>query len=109
MKEKKVFYSELAYIAALLILPLGIVLMEKADLGISMVAAPPYLLFLKLHETYPLFSFGFSDYFVQFLILLLLILKSETWPMMHRLTLMQPAQRPWMQVECDLFVLFHPD
>ena len=73
MKEKKVFYSELAYIAALLILPLGIVLMEKADLGISMVAAPPYLLFLKLYETYPLFSFGFSDYFVQFLILLLLI------------------------------------
>ena len=73
MKAKKVFYSELAYVAALLILPLGIVLMEKADLGISMVAAPPYLLFLKLHETYPIFSFGFSDYFIQFLILLLLI------------------------------------
>lgn len=41
---KKTFYTEWAYVAGLLLIAAGVVLMEKADFGMSMIVAPAYLL-----------------------------------------------------------------
>lgn len=59
-------FGEGAYLAAIILLPLGVVLMTKADFGISMVVAPAYLLSLKITWM----SFGVAEYAVQALLLL---------------------------------------
>lgn len=72
MKEKKVFYCELAYIFGIIILAFGNSLMERADLGMSMVVAPAYLIHLKVSEYLPFFTFGMSGYVFQALLLSIL-------------------------------------
>ena len=74
MKEKRTFYSELAYVVGLILLPLGVVFMEKADLGISMVVAPAYLIYRKLSTVWSFFTFGMAEYSLQLVVLLLLML-----------------------------------
>ena len=74
MKEKKIFYTELAYVVGLVLLALGTALMEKADFGVSMVVAPAYLLHRKLSVTLPFFSFGMAEYLLQALLLIALSL-----------------------------------
>lgn len=74
MREKRVFYSELAYLAGLVTLALGTALMERADFGVSMVVAPAYLVHLKLHERFPFFTFGMAEYTFQALLLVVMIL-----------------------------------
>jgi len=72
--EKKTFYTELAYIVGLVLLALGASLMEKADFGVSMIVAPAYLLYLKISEIWPFFTFGMAEYLMQFVLLLLMFL-----------------------------------
>ena len=72
--KKKVFYTELAYILGLIILAVGTALMERADFGVSMVVAPAYLVYLKLSQSLPFFSFGMAEYLLQGMLLLLMIL-----------------------------------
>lgn len=73
-KEKIVCYSELAYAIGIVMLALGTALMERANLGISMVVAPAYLLHLRLSRVLPFFSFGMAEYAVQAVLLILLCL-----------------------------------
>lgn len=42
---KRTFSTELAYVFGIVFVALGVVLMEKADFGVSMVVAPAYLLY----------------------------------------------------------------
>ena len=72
--KKRTFYTEYAYILGLIALAIGTALMEAADYGVSMVVAPAYILYLKLSQVFPLFSFGMAEYMVQALLLILLIL-----------------------------------
>ena len=72
MKTKKVFSSELAYLIGIIVLAFGAAFMEKADFGMSMVVAPAYLLHLKISEHLPFYSFGMSEYVLQFFVLILL-------------------------------------
>ncbi|MBR5578838.1 MAG: hypothetical protein IKW28_07580, partial [Lachnospiraceae bacterium] len=74
MKRKRIIYSELAYFAGIFILALGTAFMEKADFGISMIVAPAYLIYLKVSEYVPFFSFGMAEYVVQAVLLALLSL-----------------------------------
>ncbi|MBE7057061.1 MAG: hypothetical protein E7388_06460 [Ruminococcaceae bacterium] len=68
---KKAFYSEIAYFTGLIVLAIGTTLMEKADLGLSMVVAPAYILHLKISEFLPFFTFGMAGYTFQALLLIL--------------------------------------
>ena len=70
MKIKKVFYCELAYLLGMLILAFGNAFMEKADLGMSMVVAPAYILHLTVSKFLPFFSFGMAGYVFQAFLLL---------------------------------------
>ena len=74
MKEKRTFYSELAYVVGLVLLPLGVVFMEKANLGVSMVVAPAYLIYRKLSTVWSFVTFGIAEYALQLTVLLLLTL-----------------------------------
>lgn len=74
MKKKLVFSTELAYVLGLLILSLGNAMMERANLGVSMVVAPAYLLHLKLSPTYSFFTFGMAEYTLQAFMLILMII-----------------------------------
>lgn len=73
MKEKKVFLTEIAYLLGVIAIALGASLMVKADLGISMVVAPSYLLHLWLVKFIPFYSFGTSEYIFQAFLLILLV------------------------------------
>lgn len=63
--KKKVFYTELAYVAGLVIMAFAAAFTEKADFGMSMVVAPAYILHLRLSQLLPWFSFGVAEYLVQ--------------------------------------------
>ena len=72
MKEKRVFYCELAYILGIIVLAIGTAFMEKADFGLSMIVAPAYILHLKVSEYLPFFTFGVAEYVFQALLLVIL-------------------------------------
>lgn len=74
MKKKRVFYTEIAYIAGILVLASGTALMAQADFGLSMVVAPAYLLHLKISQSVPGFSFGMAEYTLQAVLLAILFL-----------------------------------
>ena len=72
--KQRLMHSETAYVLAMIILSFGTALMERADLGISMIVAPSYLLHLKISQTLPWFSFGVAEYTMQTVVLLLIII-----------------------------------
>lgn len=71
--QKKIFYTETAYLLGIVILAVGTALMEKADLGMSMVVAPAYLLYLKLSQSFPFVTFGMMEYLFQAVLLLVMM------------------------------------
>lgn len=71
--KKKPFYTELAYVIGIVALAFGAALMEKADLGMSMVVAPAYLVYLKLSRFWPFVTFGMAEYTLQAVLLVLLV------------------------------------
>lgn len=73
--KKRIFYTEISYVLGLVIMAFGAAFTEKANLGMSMVVAPTYILHLKISEFLPWFSFGVAEYCVQgFLVLLTVII-----------------------------------
>lgn len=68
--KKRTMYSELAYVVALILLTIGAALMERADMGMSMVIAPAYVLYLKISAFVPFVTFGTMVYTVQALLIL---------------------------------------
>lgn len=72
--KKHTFYAEWAYVTAIVLLALGASFMAVADLGLSMVVAPAYLVHLKLAETWRFVTFGVAEYLVQAVLLSAMIL-----------------------------------
>ena len=71
---KRKFSTELAYGIGIVFVAFGVVLMEKADFGVSMVVAPAYLLYRWLSPTWEFFTFGMAEYCFQALLLLIMLL-----------------------------------
>lgn len=63
--------NEAAWLFGILFCAVGVSLSAKADFGLSMVAAPAYILHLKLSAFLPWFTHGTSEYVWQFLLLIL--------------------------------------
>lgn len=61
MTSKIKVSSEVAYLAAIVLLSFAVAILSAADFGISMIVAPAYLLSLKL----PFLSFGQAEYVIQ--------------------------------------------
>ena len=71
---KKRFSTELAYAAGIILIACGVMLMEKADFGVSMVVAPAYLLYRWLSPAWGFVSFGMAEYCFQALLLVVMSL-----------------------------------
>lgn len=63
-------FAEIAYVLGLVILALGVTLMEKANLGMSMVVAPAYIISLKVS----FLTFGMAEYTLQAVLLVFVCL-----------------------------------
>lgn len=72
MRGKKVLFSECAYVLGIIALAIGTAFMEKADLGMSMVVAPAYLIYLKISQYFDWFTFGMAEYCLQAVLLIVL-------------------------------------
>lgn len=66
---KKVFYSEWAYVFGIVFLAVATAFTKQADLGLSMVVAPAYILHLLLSPIFPFVTFGTATYLFQGLLL----------------------------------------
>ena len=64
--------NEAAWILGILLCDLGVCFCTKADFGLSMIAAPPYILHYALRDMFPWFTQGTSEYVVQGILLILL-------------------------------------
>lgn len=62
----KIYWGELAFVFGTVSLTLGIALQTRADMGVSMVAAPAYILSLKFDSL----TFGRAEFLVQGLLFL---------------------------------------
>ena len=72
MKGK--FSTELAYVIGVIFVAWGVVLMEKADFGVSMVVAPAYLLYRRLSPMWSFVTFGMAEYCLQAVLLVVMSL-----------------------------------
>ncbi len=73
MKKRKIS-TELAYVFGIVFVAFGVVLMEKADFGVSMVVAPAYLLYRWLSPTWTFVTFGMAEYCLQAVLLAVMAL-----------------------------------
>lgn len=71
--KKPIFYRELAYGAGMLLLALGTALTAFGDLGLSQVVAPAYILYIKVSQSLPWFTFGMGELALQLFVLVLLV------------------------------------
>ena len=71
---KRTFSTELAYVFGIVFVAWGVVLMEKADVGVSMVVAPAYLLYRWLSPAWSFVTFGMAEYCLQAVLLLAMCL-----------------------------------
>ena len=71
--KKLNFPSEIAYIIGLLLLSLGTCLATKADFGVSMIAAPAYLIHILLTKTISVyFTFGRCEIMLEALVIIIM-------------------------------------
>lgn len=64
--------NEAAWILGIVLCSLGVALCTKANFGLSMIAAPPYILHLKMVQYFPWWSQGTSEYIWQGILLILM-------------------------------------
>ena len=72
--KQKTFYSELSYVAGILLLALGGALTERAGLGLSMVVIPAYISHVLISQTHSFFTFGMAEYTLQAILLIIMML-----------------------------------
>lgn len=60
--SKKNIVNVINWVLSITLCSLGICLCTKADFGLSMIAAPPYIIHVKLHEIFSWYSQGTSEY-----------------------------------------------
>ena len=73
--------AELLWVFGIVFVALGVAICSKADLGVSMIAAPPFVLYDAVAHLWSGFSVGMLEYLVQgvLLIVLCLIIRKFDW------------------------------
>ncbi len=73
MQEHQIHIRNIAmWVLGMVLCPLGVALSARAGFGLSMIEAPVYILYLKVSQAFPKFTFGMAEYFVQAVVLALL-------------------------------------
>ncbi len=71
MKKLK-HMNEAAWLCGIILCAMGVALCTKASFGLSMVAAPPYIIHLFFKELFPWYSQGTSEYIWQGVLLIVM-------------------------------------
>ena len=71
---KKTFFTEIAFICGIIFMSFGIALQAKADIGMSMVVAPAFVIYSKISQYWSWFTLGMAQYTFQFVLILILCL-----------------------------------
>ncbi|MBR5501138.1 MAG: hypothetical protein IKV74_06405 [Clostridia bacterium] len=73
--------AELMWLLGIVFIALGVSICSKADLGVSMIAAPAFILSGALHSTFSWLSVGVTEYIVQgiMLVLMCLMIRRFKW------------------------------
>lgn len=73
--------AELAWVLGIILCPLGVCLSAKSGLGVSMVVAPAYVLYLKLSQFFSWFTLGMAEYLFQGLLIAItsIVLRRFKW------------------------------
>ena len=81
MKKKFTKTAEISWILAIILCSMSVCLCANSGFGVSMVVAPAYIIYLKLNEFLPWFTFGMSEYCLQgaLLIACCIIMKRFKW------------------------------
>ncbi len=77
MDQKKPLVSraaELYWLFGIIFVALGVAICSKADLGVSMIAAPAFVVYEAIAPLWSVFSVGMTEYIIQGLLLILLCL-----------------------------------
>ena len=79
MKIKK--SSELLWLLGIVFVALGVAICSKADLGVSMIAAPAFVLYEALAPLLSFLSVGMTEYVIQGVLLvgLCLVIRRFDW------------------------------
>lgn len=79
MKLKK--SSELLWLFGIIFVALGVAICSKADLGVSMIAAPAFVVYEAIAPLWGGFSVGMTEYIIQglMLVLLCIIVRRFNW------------------------------
>jgi uncharacterized membrane protein YczE len=73
MQEHQIHIRNVAmWVLGMVLCPLGVTLSARAGFGLSMVEAPVYILYLRVSQAFPKFTFGMAEYIVQALVLAML-------------------------------------
>lgn len=66
--------SELLWAFGIIFVALGVAICSKADLGVSMIAAPAFVVFEAINPLLSIFSVGMTEYIIQGLLLIIMCL-----------------------------------
>ena len=78
--------NEIAWVIGIVLCTLGICLCTKANLGLSMIAAPPYIFHVWLRDLIPWFTQGTAEYFWQGVILIITCIATRKFKMSYLLS-----------------------
>lgn len=73
--------SELLWLLGIIFVALGVAICSKADLGVSMIAAPAFIVHEALSTPFPMLSVGVTEYIIQgiMLIILCIVIRRFNW------------------------------
>lgn len=66
-------FAEAAWICGIVFCALGVALTIKSDFGVSMIAAPPYIIYMKIVQYFPSVTLGTAEYCFQGVLLLIML------------------------------------
>lgn len=74
-------FNEAGWLAATLMLSMGVCFMTKAGFGISMIVSPAYVIHIAISKHFPWYTFGMSEYVLQgiMLVVMCLIVRRFKW------------------------------
>ncbi|MBQ9767225.1 MAG: hypothetical protein IJW37_03905 [Lachnospiraceae bacterium] len=78
--------NEIAWVLGIVLCALGVCLSTKADFGLSMIAAPAYILHVGLVKVFPWFSQGTAEYVFQGALLILLCIAVQKFRLRYLLS-----------------------
>ena len=73
--------SEILWILGIVFVAFGVAICSKADLGVSMIAAPAFVLFEAISSVWQSLTVGVTEYLIQglMLVILMVIVRAFNW------------------------------